>query len=388
LGVGFLESLAEPLRFLQFAGQQDLLSAILSLVWIAFMMLFLFYPTFSQKLQLSYILRDLERRLYKIKQIREEVRRKTLETLKRYSEGGAKVDEELDKMLLSFAITPESMDPYGIVYKLEHIVNTWEDTFEENVRSLCSKADRERVKTLTNLVEVARGIDYLYRLIRHYYLLGKKTSNIYIVLQVQMLMPQLMEIAEAYRQACYAFMQGQPVGDGVGVLAAAKLVEGVEKKTYEVAKDTIVHETMLDGRRVYVLRAAGPGGAVGKPADGIMKIIEAEKDKVKAIVMIDAALKLEGEDTGKVVEGIGAAIGGIGVDKFKIEEVAKKLKIPLYAFVIYQSIGEAITPMRESIAKAADEVAEKVKKLIKSRIEEGFSVIVAGIGNTVGIGVS
>jgi len=388
LGVGFLESLAEPLRFLQFAGQQDLLSAILSLVWIAFMMLFLFYPTFSQKLQLSYILRDLERRLYKIKQIREEVRRKTLETLKRYSEGGAKVDEELDKMLLSFAITPESMDPYGIVYKLEHIVNTWEDTFEENVRSLCSKADRERVKTLTNLVEVARGIDYLYRLIRHYYLLGKKTSNIYIVLQVQMLMPQLMEIAEAYRQACYAFMQGQPVGDGVGVLAAAKLVEGVEKKTYEVAKDTIVHETMLDGRKVYVLRAAGPGGAVGKPADGIMKIIEAEKDKVKAIVMIDAALKLEGEDTGKVVEGIGAAIGGIGVDKFKIEEMAKKLKIPLYAFVIYQSIGEAITPMRESIAKAADEVAEKVKNLIKSRIEEGFSVIVAGIGNTVGIGVS
>ncbi len=383
-----MESLAEPLRFLQFAGQQDLLSAILSLVWIAFMMLFLFYPTFSQKLQLSYILRDLERRLYKIKQIREEVRRKTLETLKRYSEGGAKVDEELDKMLLSFAIEPESKDPYGIVYKLEHIVNTWEDTFEENVRSLCSKADRERVKTLTNLVEVARGIDYLYRLIRHYYLLGKKTSNIYIVLQVQMLMPQLMEIAEAYRQACYAFMQGQPVGDGVGVLAAAKLVEGVEKKTYEVAKDTIVHETMLDGRRVYVLRAAGPGGAVGKPADGIMKIIEAEKDKVKAIVMIDAALKLEGEDTGKVVEGIGAAIGGIGVDKFKIEEMAKKLKIPLYAFVIYQSIGEAITPMRESIAKAADEVAEKVKNLIKSRIEEGFSVIVAGIGNTVGIGVS
>ena len=386
--MGFLESLAEPLRFLQFAGQQDLLSAILSLVWIAFMMLFLFYPTFSQKLQLSYILRDLERRLYKIKQIREEVRRKTLETLKRYSEGGAKVDEELDKMLLSFAITPESMDPYGIVYKLEHIVNTWEDTFEENVKSLCSKADKERVKTLTNLVDVARGVDYLYRLIRHYYLLGKKTSNIYIVLQVQMLMPQLMEIAEAYRQACYAFMHGQPVGDGVGVLAVAKLVEGVEKKTYGVAKDTIVHEAMIDGRKVYVLRAAGPGGAVGKPADGIMKIIESEGDRVKAIVMIDAALKLEGEDTGKIAEGIGAAIGGIGVDKFKIEEIAKKLKIPLYAFIIYQSIGEAITPMRESIAKAADEVADKVRKLIATKIEEGVSVIVAGIGNSVGIGIS
>jgi len=370
------------------AGRQDIFSVLLNIIWLLFIIIFFLYPSFSQKLQLSYILRDLERKLYRIKLIRDEVRRKTLDSLKKYSEEGVEVDRELDRLLLSFAIQPESMDPYGIVYKLEHIMNTWEDTFEENVRMLCSKADRERVKTLTNLVEVARGIDYLYRVIRHYYLLGRKTSNIYIVLQVQMLMPQLMEIAEAYRQACYAFMQGQPVGDGVGVLAAAKLVEGLEKKTYEVAKDTIVHETVIDGRRVFVLRAAGPGGAVGKPADGILKIIESEKDRVKAIVMIDAGLKLEGEETGKIVEGIGAAIGGTGVDKFKIEEIAKKQKIPLYAFIIYQSIGEAITPMRESIAKAADEVAEKVRKLISDKIEEGFSVIVAGIGNTVGIGIS
>jgi len=62
--------------------------------------------------------------------------------------------------------------------------------------------------------------------------------------------------------------------------------------------------------------------------------------------------------------------------------------IPLYAFVIYESMSEAITPMRESIARAADEVVERVKRLITSRVEEGSSVIVAGIGNTVGIGVS
>lgn len=385
----FSSGAAEALNLMQIAGREDMLTAILQLFWLLFIMLFILYPNFSQRLQLSYILRDLERKLYGLKRIREEVRSRTIETLRRYSgEDGVDVEKELDKMLLSFAITPESMDPYGIVYKLEHIVNTWEDTFEENVRRLCPNADNERAKTLTNLVEVARGIDYLYRVVRHYYLLGKKTANIYIVLQIQMLMPQLMEIAEAYRQACYAFMQGQPVGDGVGVLAAAKLVEGLEKKTYEVAKDTIVHELTMDGRKLFVLRAAGPGGSVGKPADGIIKILEREGEGVKAIVMIDAALKLEGEDTGKVVEGIGAAIGGIGVEKFKIEEIAKKHNIPLYALVIYESIGEAITPMRESIARAADEVVERVKNIIKSKVEEGSSVIVAGIGNTVGIGLS
>ena len=376
------------LGFLEFAGQQDWISLLSSLIWIVFMMIFILYPTFSQRIQLSYILRDIERRLHKLKLMRDEVRRRVVDALKKYSDGGVKVDEELDRLLLSFMITPESMDPYGVVYKLEHILNTWEDTFEEHVKIICSKADKERAKTLTNLVEVARGLDYLYRVVRHYYLLGKKTSNIYTVLQIQMLMPQLMEIAEAYRQACYAFAQGQPIGDGVGVLAVAKLVEGAEKKTYEVAKDTIVHEVVLDGRKLFVLRAAGPGGAVGKPADGVLKILESEGDKVKAIIMIDAGLKLEGEESGKVVEGIGAAIGGIGVDKYKIEEISKKKSIPLYAFVIYQSIGEAITPMRESIAKAADEVVEKVKNLIASKVEEGFSVIVAGIGNAVGIGIS
>ncbi|MCL7393457.1 MAG: DUF1512 domain-containing protein [Thaumarchaeota archaeon] len=386
--MGFSGGGAGVFARMQIAGQGDLLTSLLQLIWLLFLMLFILYPNFSQRLQLSYILKDLERKLYGLKRIREEVRSRTIETLRRYSEGNMDLERELDQILLSFAITPESMDPYGIVYKLEHIVNTWEDTFEESVKRLCPRADRERMKTLTNLVEVARGIDYLYRVVRHYYLLGKKTSNIYIVLQIQMLMPQLMEIAEAYRQACYAFMQGQPVGDGVGVLAAAKLVEGLEKRTYEVAKDTIVHELVMDGRRLFVLRAAGPGGAVGKPADGIIKIIENEGERVKAIVMIDAALKLEGEDTGKVVEGIGAAIGGIGVDKFKIEEIAKKYNIPLYAFVIYESIGEAITPMRESIAKAAEEVVERVKNIIRSKVEEGASVIIAGIGNTVGIGLS
>lgn len=376
------------LSFLQVAGQQDLISVISSLVWLFFLIIFFMYPTFSQRLQLSYILRDLERRLQRLKLMRDEVRRKTVETLKKYSSDGVNVDEELDKLLLSFMIMPESMDPYGVVYKLEHIVNTWEDTFEEQVKLICTKADEVWAKTLTNLVEVARGVDYLYRVVRHYYILGKRTANIYIVLQIQMLMPQLMEIAEAYRRACYAFTQGQPIGDGVGILAVAKLVEGLEKKTYQVAKDTIVHELEMDGRKLFVLRAIGPGGAVGRPADGLLKILESEGNRVKAIIMIDAALKLEGEETGKVVEGIGAAIGGIGVDKFKIEEISKKMNIPLYAFAIYESIGEAITPMKKSIAKAAEEVAERVKKLISSKVEEGFSVIVAGIGNTAGIGIS
>ncbi|MCD6125398.1 MAG: DUF1512 domain-containing protein [Thaumarchaeota archaeon] len=372
----------------QFAGGQDLLSLLMSLLWFIFMLLFLIYPTFSQKIQLSYMLRDVEKKLLKLKYFRDEVRKRTINHLNKYSDGNIEVDKGVDRLLGSVVIEPIDRDPYGIMYKLEHIVNTWEETFENEVRALCPKADEKTVKTLTNLVEVARGLDYIYRIIRHYYLLGKKTANIYTVLQVQMILPQVMEIANAYRQSSYAFAQGQPIGDGVGVLAVAKLIDGMEKKTYEIAKDTVVQETFWNGRKILVLRAKGPGGAVGKPGEGVKKLIEAEGDKVKAVITIDAGLKLEGEESGKIIEGIGAAIGGIGVERYKIEEISKAKGIPLYAFVIYESIAEAITPMRENIAKAAEKVVEKVKRLILEKIDDGATVIVAGIGNTVGIGMT
>ncbi|MCS7137371.1 MAG: DUF1512 domain-containing protein, partial [Candidatus Caldarchaeum sp.] len=225
------------------------------------------------------------------------------------------------------------------------------------------------------------------RVVRHYYLLGRKTSNIYMVLQIQMVLPMIIEIAESYQQAAVAFSKGQPIGDGVGPLVAAKLADGHEKERYEIAKDTIVQELDIENRKVYVVRAAGPGGTVGRPGEAFKQLVEKLPENPKLIVTIDAALKLEGEETGKVAEGVGVAIGGPGVDKYKIEELARSRGIPLYAFVIFQSITEAITPMRESIAKSADLVLEKVKKLILEKVNGGESAIVAGIGNTIGVGV-
>ena len=62
------------------------------------------------------------------------------------------------------------------------------------------------------------------------------------------------------------------------------------------------------------------------------------KTKPDIIIMIDAALKLEGEETGSTAQGFGAAIGGIGTDRFKIEEVAAKHDIPIFAIVVRQSV--------------------------------------------------
>jgi hypothetical protein len=359
------------------------------LFWFAFLLLsFFFYPIFGQRLQLINVLRDIDRKLFRLKLMRDDVRQRTISALKQA--GTDLTDEELEKRLDAildyFYISPESMDPAGVVYKLEHILEIGENRFEDQVAALVKTDDLHRVKTLTNLVEVARAMNLIYRIVRHYYLLGRKTSNYFLAIQVQMMMPMILELAEAYRQASFAFYNGQPIGDGAGVLVAAKLAREIKAVTVdESIKDTTVMLGEWEGRKVYIVRAKGPGGTVGRPGEAVKKVIEME-GKVDTVITIDAALKLEGEETGKIAEGAGVAIGGPGIDKFKIETIAKEKNVSLYAIAIFQSIAEAITPMRESISKATEQALEKVKEIIRKYVPERGVVIVAGIGNTVGIG--
>jgi hypothetical protein len=43
-------------------------------------------------------------------------------------------------------------------------------------------------------------------------------------------------------------------------------------------------------------------------------------------------------------------------------------------------------PMKKEITEAADKVSQRVKELVTERTKPGSTVIVAGIGNTVGVG--
>ena len=129
-----------------------------------------------------------------------------------------------------------------------------------------------------------------------------------------------MKEAEAYASALKAFAFGQPIGDGAGPLVAAKLMHGYEtKKDYQ--KTALLPLFPLKDALLSYIKAEGPGGNVGKPGDAVKAVIDENKGKIASVIMIDAGLKLEGEDVGEVAEGIGAAIGGPGVDQFKIEEV-------------------------------------------------------------------
>jgi len=358
----------------------SMLAYILNIVSFVFIFGFSF---FSQKIQVNLVLGKINKSLTKLQRMRDKAKDEAVSAIISLGKPESDPKPRLEALLQFFAIRPNSMDPSGIVHRLEFLVDTADSRVKEEIKALAPSADETQIQNLQNLVETATGLNSLYRTVRHHYLAGKKGGTVYSTLQIQMELPMIMEEAEAYFSFIDAFKQGKPIGDGVGPLVASKLIADVGIR--EVAEDMVAAEVTLEGRRVVVTRAKGPGGTVGKAGDAVAKLINDYKRKVSLIVMVDAGLKLEGEDSGYVVEGVGAAIGGVGVEKFKIDELAATYGIPVYAMIVRQSLKEVLSPMTDTLTSSADEVIKRLVRVIRERTKEADIVLVVGVGNTIGI---
>jgi hypothetical protein len=353
---------------------------IVQILWLAFFVLYMLY---GQRLQVKIMLKEIESSLFKLKLIRDRGREIAISTIKKMCKDDNDPTERVDRILEHVYIPPVSLDPSGIIKRLEHLIDVRDFRLKDEVRLMVPDADETRINNLANMLEAALALNQIYKIVRHFYLMGKRTSSFYIILQLQMILPQIMRESQAFASALAAFTAGQPIGDGVGPLVAARLMRG--NKRYEIAKDTVVSEVSIEGRTAYVLKAKGPGGNVGKPGEAIRQLLEEKEGRVSRIIVIDAAQKLEGEKPGEVVEGTGVAIGGPGIDKFKVEEVATKYKVPLNAILIKEGIEDVVSAMRKEIANSVEEVIKRINRIILEMTKEGDHVIIAGIGNTIGI---
>ena len=370
-----------PSLALQLGLPTDLAGWIFQFIFLAIFVVFMFY---GQRFQMMIMVREVESSLFKLKLIRDEARKIAINNVKETNKSEGDPTAQIDRFLEYFAISPVDLDPSGVIWRLEHLLDVRDVRFKDDVKLMAPQADETQINNLENMLEATLALNIIYKVIRHFYLLGKKTLSLYIIMQLQMILPLIMREAEAYASAQKAFTLGQPIGDGAGALVAAKLMQGYEKT--KVEKDVVVAQVPIEGRTAYVLKAEGPGGNVGKPGEAIKQIIEQNEGKISLAIVIDAGMKLEGEKVGEVSEGIGVAIGGPEVDKYKVEEAALKHKVPINAIIIKEDIGDAVSPMRKEIVDAIDGVIERVKRLILERTKTGDSIIIAGIGNTIGIG--
>jgi hypothetical protein len=292
----------------------------------------------------------------------------------------AELRKKVSNFLDFFVIQPVSLDPFGIIRKIEHVFNLSEKRVKEFVRSIAPKFNSEERANLMMGLSGAISLNQIAKTVRHYVELIRKTKNLQLALILQMQLPLIERISKALLKGTEALTNGWPIGDTIGALVAANLIEG---KTQEIEVDTILGKRRIGKREVYIIKAKGPGGRLGKIGRAVEKLVK--REKIAKIITIDAAAKLEGEKTGSVAEGIGVAIGGIGVDRAYIENIATKKKIPLDSVVIKMSQEEAIMPMKKEVLFSLPRVIEKIKDSI-SRTKRKGKIIVVGVGNSCGIG--
>ena len=362
----------------EFFGTGGDSNPFMMLIWFLPIILFVFY---GQRIQLIITSRDIKKDMAKLEQFRNDSRNELIDYVKQKLSPNGDPTQKLDRFFDYFTVMPVDIDPNGIIPKIHHLVRSRDDTTRKQVKSMFSEINTLEVTKVQNLLEIVTTLQLLHKVVRHLFLTAKKQNNYPLILPLQMLLPFIMEQAEALKDAIPAFKKGQPIGDGIGPLVVGGMMLDTKKQKAEF--ETVYSESEFDGRKLILLKAEGPYATVGRPGEATESIVE--KLKPDVIIMIDAALKLEGEDSGSVAQGFGAAIGGIGTDRFKIEAIATKYDIPIFAIVVRQSVKEAITLMKKEISDQAENVKSQVYEMITDNSNPNQTVLVIGVGNTLGV---
>jgi hypothetical protein len=341
--------------------------------------LFMLFITFYSRIMVIQIMGKLERSASTLEEMSSKAEEIVAKKIKKKMD--KKSRRSIKQFLEFFAIPPVSTDPFGVMKKLEHIQNLEKDRFKYFVGQVAPDANPEKKANIMMGLSGAIQLHEITKIVRHFVELIKKTKSINLALIIQMQIPLIEKMAKALLHGTEALVSGWPIGDGVGSYVGAKLIGN--SKVKEVDEETVMVRKEYKKRNVIIVKAKGPGGRTGNPGKILEKI--AAKEKIAKIITIDAAAKLEGEKTGSLAEGVGVALGGIGVERYQIEDVAVKNKIPLDSIIIKMSSEEAIMPMRKSVLAAVPKAIDLVDDTISRTKEEG-TIIIVGVGNTSGVG--
>jgi hypothetical protein len=288
----------------------------------------------------------------------------------------------VDNFMEFFIVPPVSLDPNGVMDKFETILDLGEERFKQMTKTIAPQADDEWKSNITMTLKATLGINGVAKMVRHNLELSKKTGNLQILLMLQMGLPMIMRLVKAEYEGVKAFSEGNPVGDGLGPLVSGMLMKDLSEDELEYVEDLVIGEKNVEGRELVVVRAKGPGARVGKIGKIVTNIME--ERGIKRLITVDAAQKLEGEESGAVAEGIGVVIGGFGVDKWIIEEKMVKNELQVDAIIVKMGPEESMCQMTNKILKSSKKVIEVLENSILLS-EPGTKIMVLGVGNSCGI---
>ena len=290
--------------------------------------------------------------------------------------------DDIDKFMDFFIVPPVDMDPSGLMKKFEKIMELGEDRFKHMADIIAPDANNEWKANISMTLKATIAINGVAKMVRHNLELSKKTGSLQILIMLQMGLPMIMKIVRAQFESTKLFSECKPIGDGLGPLVTGMLMKDVNEDDIEEIDDVVIGKSVINGVNVVIARAKGPGARIGRIGKTVTSIME--REKIKRLITVDAAQKLEGEETGSVAEGIGVVIGGPGIDKWVIEEEMIKKDLQVDAVVVKMSPEESIQQMTQIIVDASKKALEVLETSILLS-EAGNKIMVLGVGNSSGI---
>ncbi|MDI6798871.1 MAG: DUF1512 family protein [Candidatus Aenigmarchaeota archaeon] len=347
--------------------------------WIFIIILFILLPLIQPRIYLAQALWRLEQSSTTLEEMTESGKKIVIKKISKKPR--KELQNAINNFLEFFVITPVSLDPFGIMKKLEHLMILEEKRFKYFVKSIAPHLDVESQWDLIMGLSGAITLNQITKIVRHLTELVRKTKNWQLGMLYTMQLSLIESLAKALLKGTEALTNGWPIGDSIGNLVGAHLIGNA--KTKEIEEDTLLARRKIKRKDVLIIKSKGPGGRLGKLGKAVEKLVK--REKIAKIITVDAAAKLEGEKTGNIAEGVGVAVGGIGVDRAYIENIAVQKGIPLDSIVIKMSQEEAIQPMKAEILSASGKALRAVEDSI-ARTKERGKIIVVGVGNSSGIG--
>ena len=144
----------------QLIGGDSPLSII---IWIVFMVVFfLFYP----RIMLSQIMWKLEKSARELEIMSDKSKRIVIRAISKKPD--KRLKDSVSRFFEFFMITPVSLDPYGIVGKLDHLIKSQHDRFQYFVGQVAPKLDRERQANIEMGLAGGITVHEIAKIVRHY----------------------------------------------------------------------------------------------------------------------------------------------------------------------------------------------------------------------------
>jgi len=353
-----------------FGGVFDIISFVLFIVLMFFFPKIMLYQILSLLNSKAASYEEMTTKAQKI--ILKKIDKKTKLTNKQ-------LKASIDRVMETFVVEPDTIDPNGIAKKIRYITNRHDKKLELFVDDITKGFSKEYKKNLSASITHTIGLYQVTKIIKHYIELVKQTKNFQIGMILQMQLPFIDKEMKALYSSIPALINNIPVGDCIGPLYAANIIG--DSKTEEITEGTVVAKKKIKGKEIFILKADGPGANLGNIDEAIKKIVA--KNKIDKIITIDASGALESEKTGSVAEGVGFAMGPRGAERFFAETFLTNKNIPVDGVIVKMKPEQALMPMKKEIKEALPLVDEAVWRSMK---EVKKKVIIVGVGLTVGVG--